>query len=840
MSTTLALRSWEATSYVPVEFKYIDATSAAFVLGKMESAEDGSNHEEEEFFDAEDEAVPSETRVGEALELAPHTCGPTTERPPLATTPELHALRHQQTRARSSSRSSLRSTTAADLRSKILEETKRELPNLPPIPSQYLAQLKQHHKGARPASVALFPPAAARAEPPALRRAASAAGARDRPAPKPLNTIHPGPRRHAIAIEASDAQPKQQGRPGTLSSREPVHLPAISRRARAKTVHTSSTPTSKTTTPILLPGTAVARDRMDFYESHRSSAHTHAKRRSLPPDVDIYDRRPSTSGNIYTRPSSRLNTNRSADLQRHMDQYKSSTTRSSYQLGDAASVSGQSSSGRARRYSVVPDRSPLSPTRLRERLHSPEVPQYGRRRPSFGAPMSNTTSNQLTTLESPEESPAEESEPKLSESTSAESQPEDNVWDELDELKLRIKELEMKDKVPTVSSAAASGDSSDRPRTATTAPTTIDSSPKHERKREPERKKATPTPPLETPSGANALSNIHPPLHTALAKAETLLNASLYRTLEAASNDALQLAAVTGSAGPQGTNFSAASIINGLTVSDRHVRRKVDSMCRNLTELCIALCEGKHEASEMVSSPTSMETARQESPTFRYSENHAPSRSASNARPMSRLDARRSSILGGNSLVPYESISPRGSVGDMSATEQEPLSAKSNPPQLRRVSRAPSGLRSRIQRQDDISGDEETNLRPPSRAMTDIGALRPRSRLATENRSPGAQRTPSLREILASKRNNDAAFEGNRETPRVSSIGSEHRRRRLFDQQSTPPVVEEEDGPDDYHTPSQPRRRVTSLGGQFNSRRSIGDIPGRTSSLHQQRHVITE
>ncbi|KAF2160495.1 hypothetical protein M409DRAFT_59970 [Zasmidium cellare ATCC 36951] len=803
----------------------------------MESGEEYNSNHEDEFYDAEAGNVAESPAAGE---LVAATCGPTTGRPSLAASEQPHAqLRHSTTRERSSSRSSsLRSSAAAELRKKLHdEEARRELPNLPPIPPQYLQQ-QQPHKRARPASVALFPPAAARAEPPALRRAASAAGARDRPAPKPLNTHHPGTRCNAIALEANDAQPKPQGIPGTHNSREPVQLPAISRRARAKTVHASATPSSETTTPLTLLGTA-ARDRMDFYESHRSPAHTHAKRRSLPPDVDIYHRRPSTSGNIYTRPSSRLNTNRSADLQRHMDQYKTSTSRPSYQPGDAASVSGHSSSGRARRYSVVPDRSPLSPTRLRERLHSPEVPQYGRRRPSFGAPMSNSTNNQLATLESPEESPAEESEPKLSESTSAESQQEDNVWDELDELKMRIKELEMKDKVPTVSSAAASGDSSDRPRTATTAPTTIDSSPKHERKREIERKKATPTPPLETASGANALSNIHPPLHTALAKAETLLNASLYRTLEAASNDALQLAAVTGSAGPQGTNFSAASIINGLSVSDRHVRRKVDSMCRNLTELCIALCEGKHEATEIVSSPTSMETARQESPTFRFSENHAPSRQASNARPMSRLDARRSSILGGNSLVPYESISPRGSVGDMSVTEQEPSSTKSNPPQLRRVSRAPSGLRSRIQRQDD-SGDEATNLRPPSRAMTDIGALRPRSRLTNENRSPGAQRTPSLREILASKRNNDAAFEGNRETPRISSIGSEHRRRRLFDQQSTPPVVEEEDGPDDYHTPSQPRRRVTSMGGQFNSRRSIGDIPGRTSSLHQRRDVITE
>lgn len=833
MSTTVQLLAGPSPSFVPIEFKYIDATSAAFVLDRMESTANSSSNDEpeEQFFDAEANHDGREDGPSPSGQQPPKPAlarGPTTVPPSLAAAPQL-VRHHARATTRSSSRSSLSSSSRSAHAATTLREleTRRELPNLPPIPQKYL----HHLKTGRPASVALFPPAAPK-EPPALRRAASAAGARDRPAPVSFNTPTPGNRHDAIALEAN-GEPKQQG------TQDP-RAPAISRRPRSKTVH-NALPTPKTITkPILLP---TSRDTMDFYESHRPPSHLSAKRRSLPADADFYDRRPSTSGNIYARPSSRLNTNRSTDLQRHMDQYQSPTTRSSYgQTGDSASLSGHSNSGRARRYSVVPDRSPLSPTRLRERLHSPEVPQYGRRRPSFGGPLSSPhPSNQMITLDSSEESPAESSEPKQSESTSAESQQDDNVWDELDELKCRIKELEMKDKVPTVSSAAASGDSSDRPRTATTAPTTIDSSPKHERKRDGERKKTTPTPPPMTPTGGNPLSNIHPPLHTALAKAQTLLTASLYRTLEAASNDALQLAAITGSAGPQGTNFSAASIINGLTVSDRQVRRKVDNMCRNLTELTIALCEGKHEAPEIVSSPTSMETARQESPSFRYSESHAPSRSASNARPMSRLEARRSSILGGNSLVPYESISPRASIGEIYTSEQEPTSAKSNPPQLRRVSRAPSGLRSRIQRQEEVSGDEETSLRPPSRAMTDIGSARTRSRIGNENRSPGAQRTPSLREVLASKRNNESAFEGNRETPRISSLGSDHRRRRLFDQQSTPPVrEEEEDGPDDYHTPSQPRRRVTSLGGQFTTRRSLGDIPGRTSSLNQRRHVIAE
>ena len=158
---------------------------------------------------------------------------------------------------------------------------------------------------------------------------------------------------------------------------------------------------------------------------------------------------------------------------------------------------------------------------------------------------------------------------------------------------------------PATSAAAVSSEINDRPRTATTAPTTIDSSPKHEKPNssekkiehdpepEPEPASATIEPPLEYVVGGPHAANIHPTLHSALAKAKPLLNGSLYRTLEATAADALQLAAMTGSAGPQGTALTAAAIINGVTVSDRHVRRKADTMCRNLTDLVLALCEGK-------------------------------------------------------------------------------------------------------------------------------------------------------------------------------------------------------------------------------------------------------
>ncbi|EME49752.1 hypothetical protein DOTSEDRAFT_68510 [Dothistroma septosporum NZE10] len=573
-----------------------------------------------------------------------------------------------------------------------------------------------------------------------------------------------------------------------------------------------------------------------------SRASYSGKRRSLPADVVVNnanDRRPSTGGHLHARPSSRLHTHRAyTDLQRHMDQYKSPTNRTTLTFGDNVSVSGQSNSSRSRRYSAAPARSPASPSRLRERLQSPELPDYGRRRPSFG-----TTVTPSRTMESfEEESTAEDSDPKQADSTSNESQPAETVWDELDDLKSRIKSLEFNGQAHTSSSAAASGDSSDRPRTATTAPTTIDSSPKNVRKLQSESRKPTPTAP-ETPNMTKTMADIHPPLHTALEKARLLLNASLMRTLDATASDALQLAAITSSAGPQGTNYSAASIINGLTVSDRHVRRKVDNMCRNLTELCLALCEGKHEAPTILASPApTIETPMLESPSIRYSSGKVAQRSSSIGRPVSRLEARKSSILGGNTISLAGNTSPRGSVEDVSFGEQETIQNPAYLQQPRRVSRAPSSVFSSRQRQDDISGDEDSNnFRPPSRAMTEVGALRNKSRITNETRSPAGSRTASLRESLTIK-TNEAAFERNRDTPRVASIGSGGRRRRLFDNESTPPVMEEDTGTSEYNTPSQPRRRITSLGhygnDHYSSRRS--DLPGRTTSLSQRRHVIVE
>lgn len=509
------------------------------------------------------------------------------------------------------------------------------------------------------------------------------------------------------------------------------------------------------------------------------------------------------------------------------------------------------------RYSAAPDCSPRTTTiRYNDRVQSPEkspeLPTFGRRRPSFGytSTVSSHGNRQGGHSGKPQdsegESPANSSEAKQSaaESDSVDSQTAPStVWDELDDLKSRIKKLELTGKMPSTSSAAVA--SSERPRTATTAPTTIDSSPKQERKSQSdtragaENSKSPPPAPL-------SLEDIHPTLHAALAKAKALLSVSLYRTLEATATDALQLAAMTGSAGPQGTTFSAASIINGVTVSDRHIRRKADLMCRNLTDLCLALCEGKHETPSVMSSPIGIET-----PPRSVGPRNKPSRtslaygedlSKIGNRPLSRLEARRSSILG---VQPNNSMmsSPQASGDDVSVSEQETTPSQ---PQRGLESRRQNRLSNRLVtprfgQYEENSGDDDQGARPPSRAMTDVGNRRPSQHQSPREYNMATSkfsfRSPGLRESLSARRANIDAHENNREIPRVASLNLDGNRRR-FTRDSTPPVVEEEMSEQDAH--SQSRRRVFSngnLGHQYSSRRAV-DMVNRSSSLSQRRQNV--
>ena len=581
-----------------------------------------------------------------------------------------------------------------------------------------------------------------------------------------------------------------------------------------------------------------------------SSRLVHARQRRISATDSLLasalERRDSITGQTAGRTPSRLETSPNA-LRQYADELRRPGSRRSANMDDSMSP-GQTH--HTYRQGVTQDWSMRPMSRLTE-IRSPEPPSYGRRRPSFASSPPQHLPSLSKPQESPDESPAEKSN---ADSTSVDSQTADTVWDELDDLKSRIKKLELTGKLPLTSNGIGSGDSSERPRTATTAPTTIDSSPKHERK--PETEVATSPPSTANPNSRPATANVHPLLHEALAKAKLLLNPSLYRMLETTATEALQIAALTGSAGPQGTTYSAASVINGATVSDRHVRRKADNMCRNLTDLCLALCEGKHELVSHTASPVTLATPImiRSSPTVRYARSSIgldDSLNRSQGRPMSRLEARRSSMLGTYPASSYgggtneNTEDPSGS--DRETTPQRP---RLRSQVLRRVSRASDRLRSsRGQRYEESVGDDDAlSVRPPSRAMTDFGAFRS----STTSNSGGTRgfatpslnnnRTSNLRESLISRRAvNAGAQNTNRELSRFASFSSDVARSPADQQHSTPPVMEEEGSESgEYRQYLRPKRRMASLSTSLSARRPQDTLPSRAASLSSRRPVLAE
>lgn len=155
------------------------------------------------------------------------------------------------------------------------------------------------------------------------------------------------------------------------------------------------------------------------------------------------------------------------------------------------------------------------------------------------------------------------------------------VWDELDDLKSRIRKLELTGKFPASSAAAMSNVSVERPRTAATTATTLSSSPKQKHIRKTSLSVDLPPP---TPNPIQTL------LHSALAKAKTNVGNEVYGVLETTATDALTLANMLGST-TTSTPSGTASSVNGSGMTERQAKRKADSLCRSLTELCLAISD---------------------------------------------------------------------------------------------------------------------------------------------------------------------------------------------------------------------------------------------------------
>lgn len=348
------------------------------------------------------------------------------------------------------------------------------------------------------------------------------------------------------------------------------------------------------------------------------------------------------------------------------------------------------------------------------------------------------------------------------------------VWDELDDLKSRIHRLELTGKLPSTSGAAVSRLSDDRPLTATTTVTTMSSSPK---------RLANGHQNADVASAVFSHREAHPILHAALTKTKPLLDAEVFRALESAANDAMSLSSMMGTLGQPGPISSGASAIgSATTMTDRQLRRKTDSVCRSLTELCLALGEEVAQsrprptveapAAEQVEGPTTP-TVSKTFPVLTSKRRDSIGeqnldRVNTSPRAMSKFEERRQNLLHGNTLP-----SPRGAKA-MPLTPLEPTSQRRSSLLVSRSRRAGTEelddgrasslllrtrragteepdegrrtsllVRSRRNTIGDGENDEESRFRTPSRARTDLNTLRGATHAQTPQ-APGSDATSAI------------------------------------------------------------------------------------------------
>lgn len=386
------------------------------------------------------------------------------------------------------------------------------------------------------------------------------------------------------------------------------------------------------------------------------------------------------------------------------------------------------------------------------------------------------------------------------------------VWDELEDMKSRIRKLEITGKLPASSNAAISNTFRERPPTATTTMTTNSLSPKRRHGKNVSPEAST----VKVPE----VANVHPLLHAALAKTEHAINANLYQALEATASDALALAAMAGSASTQGVSPSGASIAGISGGIDRQLRRKADNMCRSLTELCIALAEETPETEIAVSKIRSgskdantaaqrNEPAVQDLRSFRATSDEPEFRSSS--RVMSRLEARRTSLALGSSPL-----------GRMESPQEAPTPTQAVPPASTRLDRMSSVIHSGLATDDQ--GDTTSSRRPLSRATTEIRQIRhsPQTRTPREYTSQHpmpnhAQRSPSVQSSLPTRK---SYFPPSSQSPLTPHVQPGN---RTYLDRSTPPS-----SADSSRLAEARQRRIASLGQHTSASQSrIGIASGR-------------
>jgi len=313
------------------------------------------------------------------------------------------------------------------------------------------------------------------------------------------------------------------------------------------------------------------------------------------------------------------------------------------------------------------------------------------------------------------------------------------IFDELDDLKSRLRKLELTARMPASSGAAITSVTNDRPPTATTTVTTLSSSPKRGRN--------TSTSPEESVLNGQIDSSAHPLLHQALVKSKPLVSFPIYRALETAASDALAMVQMTTSNAAPGTTSSGI---------DRRVKRKADGVCRSLTELCIALSEEKPKVEseqpklssplkEAVPTRTQHEDSTEPQRTVRAM-SYDPEESTA-SRVLSRLEARRTSMLAFNGNSPGNT-SARESPSNLATPSQ----ASASMPTLNRTSTVLQRAR-RV-----IEDDNDRTVRPFSRTNAEVSLARPPVRHTTgtkdytQTTANPDQRSPTMQSALPIRR----------------------------------------------------------------------------------------
>lgn len=246
------------------------------------------------------------------------------------------------------------------------------------------------------------------------------------------------------------------------------------------------------------------------------------------------------------------------------------------------SVSGTSHKSRARRGSnleKLPDMPAVYERRQSVRESSPGLPSRTYKQSNLS--YSTNGQNSILSIARIPESHVNGKRPQGhqaegTESTVSTTAPS-TIWDDLQDLKERMRKLELRSTEPESSGAVIPNVLGDGPRTVSTTMTTLSTSPKHFR--------AVGATPEASTSREVEATQIHPLLRNALATSKELVEPDVYNALEATVSNALTLAAMTGSVVGLESSHSTASTPK----MNRQLRKKADNMCRNLTELCNAI-----------------------------------------------------------------------------------------------------------------------------------------------------------------------------------------------------------------------------------------------------------